>query len=188
MRAVLRNCPSLLYLKCLEDQKLPNQLEFIADHNRNLKVLKLFTIRETNASFEFLESLTLKKIEKIDHLLNFLVANPTIKTLCIEELNERDYSDAKIETLISGRNLKHVWINGPKSVAEEIYRHLKTHGPGTWQSLELTANWEEQTSVDILKVKANFSFTFHRGLVLLDDLLDNKTEHVKTVKEIEFDD
>lgn len=175
MRAVLSNCPGLWKLDCIEDQVLPNQLDFIAHHNKNLKALKIFAIRKTNASFQFLNSLTLNRIENIDRLFDFLMVNSTIETFHVLNLSRHELTDPSIKTLIYGFSFKHVTLNVTKPVAEDIYRNLKLHGTGTWESLELSASSEERVSGHSLNIKtAEFSFKFHHGWLLFEDLFCNE--------------
>lgn len=180
MKAVLHNCPKLSKLEFVVDLELSNHLNFIAEHNKKLKFLGVFVIKDTNAKFQFLESLTVSKIGKIDDFMDFLQAHPTIRTLKIEQLNDCDFYDDHIKILVFNRSLKHVCLThifGTHFAVTKVYNYLKMHGFGTWKKLELCANWITLNGYGGTdSIKASFSFEFYPGLELCENLFGNKHE------------
>lgn len=83
VRAILKRCPELVKLKCIQCDFLPSELEFIAKHNHKLEVLHLMFFKSTEAKFEILNELGLDQLKNVRALISFLKANPTIETLLI---------------------------------------------------------------------------------------------------------
>lgn len=137
-RAVLGNCPKLVKLKCLGDKALPDHLDYIAVHNKNLQVLETYTIRDTDARFQRLKTLTLEIVEDADCLNEFLKANPTIDTFRIVSLSDSQFSDKSLGSLINETSLKHVHLKGDERTMDQVYIKLKG-GFGTWKTLTLSS-------------------------------------------------
>lgn len=172
-QAILRNCPALVKLECYGDKILPNQLDFIADHNKSLEVLKISTIRDTAARFQCLKSLTVSRVENAEHLVAFLKANPTIETFEIRYLDEDDVSSEALGALINETSLKHVEIEGEDSAINEVYKKIKS-GFGTWKTLQLSINDGSTTGMPI------YNFVFPDNSADWnppEELSDNKVEY-----------
>lgn len=138
-RAVLRNCPNLLVLECFNGKDLPNHLDFIADHNRKLESLEIFTIRATDAKFQFLEKVRLNEVENAHHLVAFLKANPTIETLLIRNLEEGRLIGPSLNALINETSLKFVEMEGELKAIHDVHYTIIC-GYGTWKTLVLTVD------------------------------------------------
>lgn len=112
MRATLGNCSKLKSLKCLYDEDLPKYLDFIAEHNKNLEILKIRAIRATKARFSHLHCLSVLRVENAADLIAFIQTNPTIKSLHIQIFYESDLSEASLSVLINRTSLRSLWISG----------------------------------------------------------------------------
>lgn len=138
LRAVLSNCPELVNLRSRNCLFLPKHIDLMAEHNRSLELLEIFTITATNSRFQSLKILILSVVENGDHLASFLKANPTIESLYIRELHEDRFNSESLEVLINETGLKHVEIHGEDSALDEVFQRIKT-GYGTWKKLQLCA-------------------------------------------------
>lgn len=139
-RAVLGNCPGLVKLRCYSED-FPNHLEFVANHNKLLESLGLYTIKATNARFPYLKELVVWKAENIDHLIAFLMSNPTIESFKIHELEKDQLKGKPLEDLINKTGLKYVEIcDKIYETLDVIYEEVK-RGFGTWKTLILGENF-----------------------------------------------
>lgn len=136
LQAVLGNCPKLVRLQADNCQYLSNNLEFIAEHNRNLEHLGIRTIKAPIAKFSHLRALSVREVEDADRLIAFLKTNPTIETLCIQELREGIFSSNALDVLINESGLKYVEIDGFYAALLKIFDKIKS-GFGTWKTLKM---------------------------------------------------
>lgn len=196
MRAVLGKYPELTKLSCVNDGKIPDYLDFIADTNEKLEVLDIFTIREmnvsdqwindiysdirlTNARFPCLTELSIQQIENGETFMAFLYGHPTIKTLRIRELNGA-FKDCNVPLFIEQTNLKHVCLGASDdsdsfSEIEEIYDWFKRCGTGNCETLELHMTWETEEGKSPLCGTTTKISEFHFNFLEGDEL----KEHLK---------
>lgn len=152
-RAVLKNCPNLLKLKCSLDRTLPDHLEFIADHNKSLKELSVRTIKETNARLHNLKYLTLHEVGNADHLIAFIKSNPTIKNLRIQNLSPDGLDSEKFCTLITETRLKHVEVvEVCHATKHAIYHKVKNRFKNS-EKIDCIINFYETLKVYITRKK-----------------------------------
>lgn len=135
-RAILGNCPNLESLDCMQDENISKHLDFIAEHNRNLKFLEVLTIRATNVRFQSLADLTVGHVEDADQFIAFLKTNPTITMLTIRNLEDNELSNKSLDILINETNLRHVFIDASVNAADQIYKKIQG-GHGTWRKLHV---------------------------------------------------
>lgn len=136
LRAILENCPELVKLKCFNYNFLPNNLEFVAEHNQCLESLLIFNFKATNAVFSHLKKLFVCDVTNAHYFASFIKANPTIGSLSIMYLHGDRSSSESLDFLINDTGLKHVEIGGDDSAVEKVFRKIKT-GFGTWKTLRL---------------------------------------------------
>lgn len=129
---------------------LPDQLEFIADHNKDLKRLSVLIIRPANARFHGLRYLRVSKVESIHDLIAFLKANSAISSLCIDNLHDDDLSEDEFPVLIHEMGLSDVEITGDETLVQNFSK-ITRRCNGNLKNLNLIKN-------DFTRKSRNFFF------------------------------